>query len=171
MNSREVTKNITIIDDLGKERTFQLEKFTALVGVKLGKFFLSKLLPIAQDLVPTIKGSTDINEMSSQSLIDKIDLEQIADILDKLSDDDLEKIAYVCLSSVSEYLPVGPVAVINKNTKTYQIEDVEYDPVIFVKLIFEQIKFGLSDFFKGNRWTSMFQTDSLADLSGLTALT
>lgn len=158
MNSNQRTKTINIKTESNTDRVFQLKKFTALKGLQLAKFFLSKLLPIAQDILPQLKsGSPD---KIDASILDNIDLEQISSMLENLSDEDLENVAYICLTHVSEYLASGSVDVMNKDSHFYQIEDIEYDPVLFIKLIYEQMKFGLSDFFAGNRWSSILFSEN-----------
>lgn len=164
MQTRTVTKAITL-----DERSWQLRKFSAMDGIKLGKLLISKLLPFVEGLVSSgnvnaAKSITDALADADSSVLDKVELGKVAGILEGISDADLNYLARMCFQNVAELLPAGAVSVMNENG-FYQIPDVEFDPQLFVFLIWEEIKFGLSDFFDGSRWKSFLPagiSDSLA---------
>jgi len=165
MQARIVIKNIEL-----DGRAWQLRKFTAMDGIKLGKMIVGRLVPIVEGLIKdgnidTAKSITSSLTQIDGDLLENIPIGKISELLNQISDDDLDYIKNKCFCNISEMLGGGATQILSANG-FYQIPDVEYDPQLFVMLLWEQLKFGLSDFFDGNRWKSFFPTpaDSL-DLS------
>lgn len=113
--------------------SYSIKKFTAKTGLKMARLVLAKLAPIIPMLDPD--ASTD----------DKL-YETLAKIFDSLSDADIDNIVDKCLRECYVILPAGPQPIIDE-TGHYGIEDVEHDLMLTLRLCFEAIKWGASDFF------------------------
>jgi len=159
MNARILCTNKLIEVEGCEPRTFQFRKLPALTGIKLAKKVITRILPLAKNLLPSGNTSNkremkDLVGNLDSSILGKIQIEQVAQVLESLSNDDLDEVTRICFTNVSEALPAQLTPVMD-GYGNYQVEDVEYDPIMFVTLIWEELKFGLSDFFAGNRWTSL----------------
>lgn len=113
--------------------SYSIKKFTAKTGLKMARLVLAKLAPIIPMLDPG--ASTD----------DKL-YETLAEIFDSLSDADIDNIVDKCLRECYVILPAGPQPIIDE-TGHYGVEDVEHDLMLTLRLCFEAIKWGASDFF------------------------
>ena len=113
--------------------SYSIKKFTAKTGLKMARLVLAKLAPIIPMLDPD--ASTD----------DKL-YETLAEIFDSLSDADIDNIVDKCLRECYVILPAGLQPIIDE-TGHYGIEDVEHDLMLTLRLCFEAIKWGASDFF------------------------
>lgn len=120
--------NITI-----GEQEYSIKKFTAKTGLKIARFVLAKLAPI----IPLLD--------SSESTEDKL-YTTLSEILETLSDNDIDDLVDKCLRVCYVSLPAGPQPIIDE-TGHYGVEDVEYDLMLTLRLCFEAIKWGASDFF------------------------
>lgn len=150
--------------------TYKFKKFNAMQGVKIARLLASKVLQGLDgngvvSLFQNLKqngGNTD-----SSNIFETIDVElvlnSLSGILENLSDEELENLSLRCLVKVSKELPAGDVPIMDANGN-YLVQDIEYNPQLFISLIFEQLKWGLSDFLDGNRWKSLIP-DNLASLT------
>lgn len=164
----EMAELITIEKTIG-ETVYRFKKFNAMQGVKLAKMLASKVLKgvDGNGLISLVKGvgdsNKDVSEMSYSELFETINVETImnslSSILENLSDEELDLLATRCLTNVSVVLPVGATPVMDVHGN-YLVQNIEYNPQLFMLLIFEEIKWGLSDFFTGSNW-KIFQTASL----------
>lgn len=117
--------------------SYSIKKFTAKTGLKMARLVLAKLAPIIPMLDPG--ASTD----------DKL-YETLGEIFDSLSDAEIDDIVDKCLRVSYVVLPAGPQPIIDE-TGHYGVEDVEYDLLLTLRLCFEAIKWGASDFFGDKR--------------------
>lgn len=113
--------------------SYSIKKFTAKTGLKMARLVLAKLAPIIPMLDPD--ASTE----------DKL-YETLADIFDSLSDADIDDIVDKCLRVCYVPLAAGLQPIIDE-TGHYGVEDVEHDLMLTLRLCFEAIKWGASDFF------------------------
>lgn len=123
--------------------TYSIKKFTAKAGLKMARLVLSKMAPI----LPLLD-----QEASSE---DKL-FSALSEILDSMSDADIDDLVNKCLRVCYVNLPAGLQPIIDE-TGHYGVEDVEYDMVLTLRLCFEAIKWGASDFFgeKGSALKSL----------------
>lgn len=164
MEARVVTKNIEV-----EGRKFVVKKYTARDGLKVAKLILAKVIPIFQDFIPLIKKMTDSrksplmlnNDKSDKKeseiiseVIDNFSLDTIASALDKISGEDFDYIVTKSLQSISEVLPAGEAPVMYSNGE-YGVENIEYDPILVLRLTCEAVMWSCGDFFDGNRLTSV----------------
>jgi hypothetical protein len=119
-------------------RTFQLHKPTALDGLKIAKLLAAKVLPLAGD------GGGFEALMSA-------DMGSLAGVLDQVTNSDLDWLVRKSLSLCSVKLPAGWTQIVDAAGQ-YQVEGVEYDPVLTIKLTVEVLRWGCGGFFDGNRW-------------------
>ena len=123
--------------------TYSIQKFTAKAGLKMARLVLSKMAPI----LPLLD-----QEASTE---DKL-FSALSEILDSMSDADIDDLVDKCLRVCYVNLPAGLQPIIDE-TGHYGVEDVEYDMVLTLRLCFEAIKWGASDFFgeKGSALKSL----------------
>lgn len=131
---KEIYKNITV-----DGREFVIRKFDAKTGLKIARLVIAKAAP----LIPLIesatgKGTTDARIFAA-----------VGEILGTLDDADMDSLIDKCLRSCFENLPAGLAPVIDE-TGNFGVEGVEYDMLLTLKLCFEAIKWGASDFFGEN---------------------
>lgn len=169
MNARVIEKNIQVDD-----RRFCVRKYTAMDGIKIAKLVLAKILPAFQDFMSLAKDlvgknkpvtdnddsesteSTESTNISVSEIIDNLSLDTIAAALDKISGDDLDYIIKKSLQSVEECLPAGNAPIMYSNG-TFGVENVEYDPVLVLRLTCEAVMWGCGSFFDENRLTSVMK--------------
>lgn len=170
MESRVVTKNIEI-----EGRKFVVKKYTAMDGLKVAKLLLAKVIPIFQDFMPLVKkmaGSvkTPLKSDKSESkatekdagvesdmiaeVIDNFSLDTIASALEKINSEDFDYIVSKSLQSITEVLPAGEAPVMYSNG-TFGVENIEYDPILVLRLTCEAVMWSCGDFFDGNRLGSV----------------
>ncbi len=143
------------------ERRFIIQKYAALDGVKIVKVFAAKILPVFQSFVPLISNAAkedteegvNANQILS-NLAHYLSLDAIAATLDKVSPDDLDYIMKMSLRNVFEVLPAGDAQVMNPDG-TFGVMDIEYDPMLMLRLVCETVLWGIGDFFDGGRWRSI----------------
>lgn len=154
MNERTITKSIDV-----EGRKFLVTKYTAMDGLKIAKLLIAKLLPAFQDFLPAlkqVKGSKTNTEDVLSGLIDNLSLETISNALDKVSEADFDYIVKKSLQCISEQLPGGNAPVIDGNGN-YGILDIEYDPLLVMRLTYEAVMWGCSNFFDGDRLASVMK--------------
>ncbi len=167
MNERIITKSIEV-----EGRKFLVTKYTAMDGLKIAKLLITKLLPTFQDFLPALKqlktnGGSETDAESTDTaktevervvsdLIDNLSLETIANALDKDSEADFDYIVKKSLQCVSEQLKAGNAPVIDRNGN-YGILDIEYDPLLVMRLTCEAVMWGCSGFFDGDRLASVMK--------------
>lgn len=158
MESRIIEKAVEI-----EGHRYVIRKYTAMTGIKLAKLFIAKLLPLFQGFMPllidAVKNKTQGASVPLPTeLFDRLDemlsLDQIAETLDKMSEEDLEAVVHQSLMCVSEVLPAGNSPVMRPDG-SYGVEGVEYDPLLTIRLVVEAVRWGLGDFFSANRWNSI----------------
>jgi hypothetical protein len=155
MNAREKSKNIEV-----EGRKFTITKYTAMDGLKIAKLLLAKVIPAFQDFLPLVKkmnsgGKIDAEE-SMASIVENLSLDTIADALDKVSEADFDYIVKKSLQCAEEKLKAGSQVVMYENG-IYGIEDIEYDPLLVLRLTCEAVVFGCGGFFDVNRLTSVMK--------------
>lgn len=126
----------TTVEVDGKK--YSIRKFDARTGLKLARLVLAKLAPMIPMLTEETKGDTD-----DQQIFKSVGL-----VLDALNDEDLDMLIDKCLRVCSLILPAGPQPLID-GTGHYGVAGVEYDMGLTIRLIYESIKWGASDFFGG----------------------
>ncbi|MFV0240192.1 MAG: phage tail assembly chaperone [Lacrimispora sphenoides] len=161
MNERIITKSIEV-----EGRKFLVTKYTAMDGLKIAKLLIAKLLPTFQDFLPALKqlktdaentdtAKTEVERVVSD-LVDNLSLETIANALDKVSEADFDYIVKKSLQCVSEQLKAGNAPVIDRNGN-YGVLDIEYDPLLVMRLTCEAVMWGCSSFFDGDRLASVLK--------------
>lgn len=117
--------------------TYSIKKFTAKAGLKIARLVIAKMAPILPLLDPSASKGDDAIYTT------------LGEVFNSLSDADIEDIVDKCLRVCYVNLPAGKQAVIDE-TGHYGVEDVEYDMLLTIRLCFEAIKWGASDFFGEN---------------------
>lgn len=152
MMARITSKTIEV-----EERKFTVKKYTATDGLKIAKVLIAKILPVFQSFMPLIgeaqKGGASVESVLSK-LGDYLSLDTISETLDKISPADFDYILQKSLQSAYEVLPAGDAQVMNDNG-TYGVLDMEYDPLLVLRLVCEVVMWGIGDFFDGKRLISI----------------
>ncbi len=150
--SRNITKIIEV-----ENRRFKVQKYPAVEGLKIAKVFAAKILPVFQTFVPLIGeaygGKANMESVMS-NLGKYLSLEGISETLDKVTPEDLDYVMNKSLMSVFEVLPAGDAQVMNPDG-TYGVLDVEYDPLLVLRLVCEVVVWGVGDFFDVSRLGSI----------------
>lgn len=128
--------NRVTIDD----REFIIQKFDAKTGLKLARLVMAN----AQPLIPLLA-----DESSRGGVTEDKTFRAVFAILGGLKDEDIDALIDKCLRVCYVDLPAGKQPVIDE-TGNYGVDDVEYDPVLTIRLCYEAIKWGAADFFDGN---------------------
>ena len=150
--ARIISKTIEV-----EGRTFVVNKYPAIDGLKIAKVLLAKILPVFQTFIPLVKESQKGNlsaEKVLSNLGDYLSLDTIAGTLDKIAPSDFDYIMQQSLMNVHEKLPAGNAKVLNPDG-TYGVIDVEHDPLLVLRLVCESVMWGIGDFFDGERLTSL----------------
>jgi len=136
-------------------RRFVVKKFSAKVAIKMTKTLLAKGLPAFSAFTG---GNTSLN-IDNKDFIDDntVLINSIGEVLDKLSDEDLDKVIDTSLLYCSEILPAGQVTVLNKDG-TFGVIGVEDDLILTLRLITEVLMFNYMGFFDESRWGSTFKS-------------
>lgn len=147
MDSSSIYKTVTIDDD-----TYVIRKFDARTGLKIARLLLAKATPILPllDESDTKKAAAKAKKMASD---DKV-YELIGRVMEELTDEDVDNIVDKCLRVVSKQLPAGLQPVIDA-TGHYGVEGIEYDLKLTLRLAYEAIVWGASDFFDGKGLTGL----------------
>ncbi len=138
--------------------TYAIKRFDAKTGLKIARLVIAKAAPIIPLLdkatgtasekpkgkKQTGRNAADINPENDTQIYGAVGA-----ILDSLSDEDLDVIIDKCLRVCYAKLPAGLQPVIDE-TGNYGVEGIEYDMGLTLRLCFEAIKWGASDFFAGN---------------------
>lgn len=133
-------------------KTYSIKRFDAKTGLKLARFLIAKAAPIIPLLDPAENAAAKKarSAAKNESVTPPDDLyEIVGKVFDTLSDEDVDMLVDKCLRVCYLNLPGGPQAVIDEMGH-YGVEDVEYDIPLTVRLCFEAIKWGASDFFGEN---------------------
>ena len=132
------------------DQDYIIKKFDAKTGAKLARLVMAKAKP----LIPLLaagqeEGGEGGSEMGAYNAVFAI--------LGELQDEDIDALIDKCLRFCYADLPAGRQPVIDE-TGHYGVEDVEYDLPLTMKLCYEAIKWGASDFFGENSsLSSLFQ--------------
>ncbi|MDU5080229.1 phage tail assembly chaperone [uncultured Tissierella sp.] len=136
-------------------RRFRITKYDAATAIKLSKLLAAKLLPAFNSITDVLFGDkgkkVDMNNVS-----DFLNFESISRALDLVSDEDLNKIIDSSLNVCEEELPAGFTKVKNANG-SYAVMNLEFDPVLVMRLVVESIMWGISGFFDVSRLTSILK--------------
>lgn len=160
MEARVIEKIIEV-----EGRRFIIRKYDALTGLKVSKMFLSKVLPMFQSFIPMLTEllkKKDSAKLDTKETMDKVldnfesylDFDKISQAFDLITGDDLDYIMKSSLMCCFESLGAGLAQVMLRDG-TYGVENVEYDPVLVMRLVCESVKWSLGDFFTGNRLASI----------------
>lgn len=125
------------------EDVYSIKKFDAKTGLKLARFVISKAAP----LIPMLESLSDDNG-KNMSMDNTAVFDAVSVVLDSLSDNDIDNLVDKCLRVCYVNLPAGRAPIID-DTGNYGVEGVEYDMSLTLRLCFEAIKWGASDFFDG----------------------
>lgn len=146
--STELFTNITIGED-----TYAIKKFPAKTGLKLARLVIAKAAPLIPLLdTPKANPNATAKEKAEKAAQDDHIYEAVGTILDSLSDEDIDDLVDKCLRVCYLSLPAGLAPVID-DLGNYGVENVEYDMSLTIRLCFEAIKWGASDFFGGKNST------------------
>lgn len=140
------------------ETEYKIKKFDAKTGLKLARLVISKLAPIIP-LLDSIEAKNKKDQKGQSAKAKKgeqapeMSDEQTYKILGaavgNLSDDDIDDLVDKCLRVCYVELKAGLQPVIDE-VGNYGVEGVEEDMGLTLRLCFEAIKWGASDFFGGN---------------------
>lgn len=120
-------------------KSYQIKKFDALTGLSIARLLLAKCMPLI-----SVFGNTKESEVSDENLLDAT-----STLLESLTDEELRSIILKCLRYCYLSLPAGLQPVIDADGH-YGDPDAEYDMMLTLKLCWEAIKLGASDFFDAN---------------------
>ena len=145
MKTRELTKNITIDDELyiiRKMNVFSSAQFALLVS--------QKILPA---LPAVLKVFEAIEERGTKSKRKKADdavdfteaLNLFMPVLGSLNPDDVKIIITDCLSCCEKVKPAGATRIITNDF--WNVPELEHDLVTCIKLCYEMIRFNVAGFF------------------------
>ena len=154
--------NVTI-----EERNFSIMKFDARTGLKMARLLLAKIAPLLpyinadeseetgakpdeqkQEEAKAVKAlaasfKVKMDKDNEQSLFSTVGV-----LLEKLDDDTIDYIIDKCLTHCFEILPAGNQPVLYPSG-IYGVEGVKESITLTVRLCYEAIKWGASDFFGG----------------------
>lgn len=128
------TNIYTEIEVDGKK--YSIKKFDAKTGLKIARMVIAKAAP----LIPLLERGGDGDNGVYES---------VGAVLDTLSDRDIDDLVDKCLRVCYVSFPAGLQPIIDE-TGHYGVEEVEYDLALTIRLCFEAIKWGASDFFGGS---------------------
>ena len=131
------------------EETYVIRKFDARTGLKIARLLLAKATPILPllDDGDAKKAVAKAKKMAAKSDDDKL-YEMIGKVMETLSDDDIDDLLNKCLRVVSKQMPAGLQPIIDA-TGNYGVEGIEYNLKLTLRLAYEAIVWGASDFFDG----------------------
>lgn len=125
--------------------SFVVKKFTAKDGLKMARLILSKAAPI----IPYLDGS-EPEEGDDKAVL------ALLNVLNTISDADVDDIVNKCLKVCYKPLPAGLQAVIDE-AGNYGVDGIEYDMLKTIALCVQAIKWGASDFF-GEKGSALIAT-------------
>lgn len=147
------------------DNTYTIKRFDAKTGLKMARLVIAKaapLIPLLDKLtggneapknpgteVPKTSGDKTKQNATVVNVNDDQIYSAVGVLLDNLTDKDLDEIIDKCLRVCYVPLPAGLQPVIDE-TGNYGVEGIEYDMGLTLRLCFEAIKWGASDFFAGN---------------------
>lgn len=125
------------------DQEYVIRKFDAMTGLKLARLVIAKAAPI----IPLLdsgdgKKGKNAQEIASDDRIYTV----IGEVLGTMTDADIDDLVKKCLSVCFVDLPAGMQPIIDE-TGHYGVEGVEYDMLLTIRLCYEAIKWGASDFF------------------------
>lgn len=138
------------------ENTYAIKRFDARTGLKIARLVIAKAAPIipllgkgAEDPKAKPKGRKQTGQSAADADPDNTQVYgAVGAVLDSLSDEDLDVLIDKCLRVCYAKLPAGLQPIIDE-TGNYGVEGIEYDMGLTLRLCFEAIKWGASDFFAG----------------------
>lgn len=148
-----ILKTVTVGDD-----TYIIRKFDARTGLKIARLIIAKATP----LLPLLDADDDAKKTAARAkkMLEKTSnerlYEMIGKILETLDDTDIDNLVDKCLRVVSKQLPAGPQPVID-STGNYGVEGIEYDLKLTLRLVYEAIIWGASDFFGENNLAGLLR--------------
>lgn len=138
------------------ENTYTIKRFDAKTGLKMARLVIAKaapLIPLLDKITGGDQPESSGKKTKQNAPVVNADDDQIYSavgvLMDNLTDKDLDEIIDKCLRVCYVRLPAGLQAVIDE-TGNYGVEGIEYDMGLTLRLCFEAIKWGASDFFAGN---------------------
>ena len=137
------------------DREFRIKRFDARTGLKLARLVIAKAAPLIPALDKLDKEQTKGKKPAkapgnaASANDDEGFYKMIGRVLEDMSDDDLDTLIDKCLRVCYVALPAGLQPVIDE-VGNYGVEGIEYDMGLTLRLCFEAIKWGASDFFAGN---------------------
>ena len=140
-------------------RRFTVTKMTPVTAMKVKLMVAAKILPLFEALpLQSLMATFDnVATISDEGFLESLNLDALSRALDALSKDDtLDKLFAYGLTNCFEMLPAGPARVLNPDG-TYGVANIEDDPILLLRLIFEVIMHSSKGFFDGSRWTSIFK--------------
>lgn len=129
--AEDLYKSITIGDE-----TFVIKKFTAITGLQIAKLLITKAEPMIPMLENGLEKEDNLDEMS----------DALVKLAESISDEELNTLVNKCLRYVYKQFPAGLQPVVDR-TGNYGVDGVEYDLRKTVRLCYEAIVWGASDFF------------------------
>lgn len=120
--------------DIDGER-YVIQKFPAIVGLQIARLVITKATPL-------------ISVLEQEEITDEA-VEKVLEVFGSISDEDISELVTKCLRFCYKVLPAGNQAIIDK-AGNYGVDGIEYDLKKTVRLCYECIAWGASDFFAEN---------------------
>ena len=131
-------ENIKTVEIGGTQ--YRIKKFDAKTAIKVAKMLLAKILPILDSDVDVLQ-DVSLNRLTEFSFVD------FGAALDRFQDNDVDKLIDTALKNCFKPFPAGDAPVINDNG-SFGVPEVEYSPVLTLRLTYEAVRFGISGFFE-----------------------
>lgn len=128
----EIYNRVTI-----DEQDYLIKKMTAKEGLKIARMILAKAAPLIKYL----------DRDASDGKINDSMFDVVGRALESFSDEDVDVLIDRCLRVCYLSTPAGQQPVMDEYGN-YGVVDIEYDMGLIMKLCFEAIKWGASDFFE-----------------------
>lgn len=137
-------------------RRFRLNKFDA----RTGSYMVFKLVKI---LTPIFK-NININTSAESINLGDLNLDEIAEGLFNLKEEEFSYIQDNALQVVEELLPAGPQRIFNKD-KTWGIQDLQFDAPLVMNLTIQSLVFNVTGFFEGGPLSSLMKGLNISQLN------
>ena len=124
-----------------ESRKFQIKKMDAKTAVKTARIlggYATQLAPLVDNMQAG-------------------DLSVFGQALSGIRDEDIDKLIDFALPCAFEMKAAGLVQVFNPDTGKYNVLDLEDDPLLVMRLVFEAVKEGCAGFFQESRLALIFE--------------
>lgn len=134
--------------------TYMIRKFTAITGLQIARLIISKMAPIIPALSAAQSDAPD-------ALAKNVEL--LSQCLDSISDDEIAALTRKCLKVCKKKMAMGYTPCLNEDG-TYGVEGLEYNLSLTLRLCFEAISWGASDFFAASGLGSILSVSKASSI-------